>query len=39
MTVNYMRLQLFRAGHKNIYDKPDYQVAAIYQRVINKEKK
>jgi len=39
MTIDQMRRALFQGGHKNIDSKPDYQVAAIYKRVINKEKK
>lgn len=37
--VNQMRKELFKAGHRNIDSKPDYQVATIYQRYITKEKK
>lgn len=39
MSVEQMRKALFKAGHRNIDRKPDYQVAAIYQRYINQEKK
>lgn len=40
MSPDQMRKTLFKAGHKNIDNKPDYQVAAIYQRYItNQEKK
>lgn len=34
-----MRKTLFKAGHRNIDRKPDYQVAAIYNKHINQEKK
>jgi len=34
-----MRKTLFKAGHRNIDRKPDYQVAAIYNNHIHKEKK
>jgi hypothetical protein len=34
-----MRKTLFKAGHRNIDRKPDYQVAAIYNKHTNKEQK
>jgi hypothetical protein len=36
MTIEQMRKTLFKAGHRNIDRKPDYQVAAIYARYISK---
>jgi hypothetical protein len=39
MTIDQMRKALFQGGHKNIDSKSDYQVAAIYKRITNKEKK
>lgn len=37
-SIDAMRKELFKAGHKNIDSKPDYQVAAIYQRAISAKK-
>jgi hypothetical protein len=42
--LEQMRKELFKAGVKSIDSKPDYQVAAIYQRYLaagklNKEQK
>lgn len=34
-----MRKTLFKAGYRTIDQKPDYQVAAIYNKHTNQEKK